>query len=154
MIILLTRLSIFKKLDIKAMELLQPLFESYHCPVGTSVLKQGTPAEFLYLIVDGKVEISYKPYDGNAITVTHVQKGGLFGWSAVVGSDTYTSSATAIETLEALRVRGRDLRQFCMDNPEIGKDVLERLAKAVSSRWQDANTQVKSILEQGLKNKG
>jgi len=149
----LQHLVIFKQLDDQYMELLNPLFETFKCASGTTVLQQGAVADYLYVIVEGKVEISYKPYDGTSITVTHIEKGGLFGWSAVVGSDKYTSSATAIETLETLRVRGRDLRKFCVDHPEAGKEILEQLAKAVSSRWRDANEQVKSILEQGLKDK-
>lgn len=133
------------------MELLQPLFEPYSCPAGTVVLRQGTPADHIYLIVKGKVEVSYKPYDGTPITVSMLEKNGLFGWSAVVGSSEYTSSATAIEDLEALRVRGSDLRRFCREHPEEGREILERLANAVSSRWKDAHEQVKSMLMHGMR---
>lgn len=133
------------------MEMLQPLFEPFSCPAGTIVLRQGTPADHIYLIVKGKVEVSYKPYDGAPITVSILEKDGLFGWSAVVGSSRYTSSATAIEDLEALRVRGADLRRFCYEHPEEGKALLEQLANAVSSRWKDAHEQVKSMLIHGMK---
>jgi CRP-like cAMP-binding protein len=148
----LNSFSIFNDPNIKHMDLLETLFESYTCTAGTVVLQQGKPADYLYLVVSGSAEVSYKPYDGNPITVTHVEKGGLFGWSAVVGSEYYTSSTIAIEPLEAMRVRGSDLRKFCVEHPEAGKDFLERLAKSVSSRWKDANEQVKSILAQGMKN--
>ena len=143
--------SIFNDPSINYMDMLEPLFQPYTCAAGTVVLQQGKPAEYLYLIVRGSAEVSYKPYDGNPITVTHVEKGGLFGWSAVVGSDYYTSSTIAIEPLEAVRVRGSDLRKFCVQHPEAGKDLLERLANSVSARWKDAHQQIKSILVQGLK---
>jgi CRP-like cAMP-binding protein len=147
----LTGLGIFRQINESQMKLLEPLFELYTCQPGTVVLRQGELADYLYCVVSGAVEISYKPYDGNAITVTHVEKGGLFGWSAVVGSEKYTSSAVAIEVLEAMRIRGGDLRKFCVDHPEAGKEILEHLASAVSSRWKDANKQVKSILSNGMK---
>lgn len=143
---------VFKDPTLNYMDLLEPLFESYTCPAGTVVLQQGKPAEYLYLIVSGSAQVSYKPYDGTAITVSHVETGGLFGWSAVVGSEYYTSSTIAIEPLEAMRIRGSDLRTFCTEHPEAGRDLLERLANSVSSRWTNAKEQVKSILEQGLKN--
>jgi CRP-like cAMP-binding protein len=108
------------------------------------------PADHLYLIVKGKVEVSYKPYDGTPITVSMLEKDGLFGWSAVVGSEKYTSSATAIEDLEAYRIKGSALRKLCKDRPEDGRVILERLANAVSNRWKDAHQQVKSILIQGM----
>jgi len=142
---------IFKNLDEKYIELLRPLFEPFSCNAGFTVIKQGTKADYLYLVISGAVEMTYKPYDGVLITVSHVEKDGLFGWSAVVGSDKYTSSAIAIENLETLRIRGSELRKLCVEHPEAGKAILERLASSVSSRWTDAQDQVKSILEQGLK---
>ena len=149
----LNSLPILTNPDIDYMNLLEPFFEPYTCAAGTVVLQQGKPADYIYLIVRGKAEVSYKPYDGNPITVSHVEQGGLFGWSAVVGSELYTSSTIAIEPLQAMRVRGDDLRKFCVEHPDAGKDLLERLAKSVSARWQNANEQVKSILAQGLKEK-
>jgi CRP-like cAMP-binding protein len=132
------------------MNLLRPLFEPFSCPAGDVILQQGAPAQYLYLVVSGTVEMSFKPYDGNSITVSHVEKDGLFGWSAVVGSEIYTSSAIAIEDVEAFRIRGSKLRKFCVEHPEEAKDILERLADGVSSRWKDAHKQVKSMLAQGI----
>jgi len=145
-------IDIFKDLDEARMELIRPLFERSSCKAGMAVFQQGTPADFLYFIIMGKVEMSFKPYDGTPITVSHVEKGGLFGWSAVVGSEKYTSSAIAIEEVKAVRVRGSELRTFCIEHPEAGKEILERLADRVSSRWKDAHKQVQAILLQGLKN--
>ena len=144
---------VFKNMDEKYIELLKPLFEPFACNAGVTVLRQGATAEYLYIVLNGAVEMTYKPYDGVSITVSHVEKDGLFGWSAVVGSEKYTSSAIAIEKLEALRIRGDELRKLCMEHPEAGREILERLANSVSSRWTNAQDQVKSMLEQGLKNK-
>jgi len=142
-----------KELDKEMIELLSPLIEAFSCQPGTVIFQQGEKADFLYMVVDGKVDMSYKPYDGIPMTVSHVGKGGLFGWSAVMGSAKYTSSAVAIETVEAFRVHGSDLRKFCRENPEAGKDILERLADNVSLRWKDAHKQVQSMLFQGINEK-
>jgi CRP-like cAMP-binding protein len=132
--------------------LLKPLFEPYSCHSGTTVIQQGAPADYIYLIINGKAEVSFKPYDGVPITVSHVGKDGLFGWSAVVGSRTYTSSVTAIEELETYRIHGNELRKLCVEHPEAGKEILERLANVVSSRWKNAHEKVKSILVNGMRN--
>ena len=101
-------------------------------------------------MLSGKVEVFFKPYDGHPITVSHVEHGGLFGWSAVVGSENYTSSTIAIEDVDAYRLRGSELRKLCVEHPEAGRDILERLAEAVSFRWNNAYEQIKSILHQGM----
>ncbi len=141
---------IFKELNEEQMDLLEPLFEPFSCSAGTVIFKQGTPADYLYFVLSGKVEVSFRPYDGNPITVSHIEQGGLFGWSAVVGSEKYTSSTIAIEDVETVRLHGSDLRRLCVEHPEAGQDILERLAKGVSFRWNNAYEQVKSILHQGM----
>jgi CRP-like cAMP-binding protein len=144
-------LPLFQGIDARYLALLRPLFERVSFRAGTTVVEQGGSADYLYLIEHGILEISYKPYDGESITITHVEMGGLFGWSAVVGSAKYTSSGVAIEDLDVIRVRGSDLRKLCAENPEAGRVILDRLANAVSTRWLDAHEQVKSILKSGMR---
>lgn len=143
-------LPLFQGIDTQYLALLRPLFERVSFRAGTTVVEQGGAADYLYLIEHGSLEISYKPYDGERITITHVDVGGLFGWSAVVGSSKYTSSGVAIEDIDVIRVRGCDLRKLCSENPEAGRMILDRLASAVSARWMDAHEQVKSILKSGM----
>lgn len=144
-------LPLFAGVDAKHLALLRPLFERVSFRAGMTVVEQGDPAEHLYLIEQGKLAICYKPYDGESITVTHVETGGLFGWSAVVGSPEYTSSGIAIEDLDVIRVRGSDLRRLCTENPDAGRAILDRLADAVSARWKNAHEQVRSMLKNGMK---
>ena len=149
----MNRVAFFEDLNEGMIDLLTPMFEVFSCQPGIVIFQQGDHAEFLYLVIDGKVDMSFKPYDGIPLTVSHVGQGGVFGWSAMVGSDTYTSTAIAIEDLEAYRIHGSDLRKFCREHPEAGRDILERLADGVSSRWKDAHKQVQSILFQGMTEK-
>ena len=142
---------LFHGVDAQYLAFLRPLFERVSYGAGTKVVDQGSSAEYLYFIERGVLQISYKPYDGEPITVTHLEAGGLFGWSAVVGSPEYTSSGVAIEDLDAIRVKGSDLRRLCTEHPEAGKVILDKLADAVSTRWHDAHKQVKSILKNGMK---
>ncbi len=146
------RLAIFKNMNKNYADLLKPLFEPYSCIAGTSVIQQGTPADYIYLVLEGNAEVSFKPYDGIPITVSHVGKDGLFGWSALVGSKTYTSSVRAIEELETIRIRGNELRKLCVSHPDAGREILESLATAVSSRWKNAHEQVRAILASGMQN--
>lgn len=148
----MNRVALLKELDEEQRDLLRPLFEEVSFQNGTVIFQQGKSADFLYLVINGMVDMSFKPYDGIPLTVSHVGKGGLFGWSAVVGSEKYTSSAIAIESVKAFRVKGSELRKICVEHPEAGKAILERLADGASSRWEDAHKQVQSILLQGLKN--
>lgn len=143
-------LPLFQDFDAQYLALLRPLFERVSFRAGTTVVEQGGPAEYLYFIERGLLEICYKPYDDESITITHVGRGSLFGWSAVVGSPAYTSSGIAVEDMDVIRVRGSDLRRLCADHPEAGRAILDRLASAVSARWKDAHEQIKTVLKNGM----
>lgn len=146
----LYRIPPFEDLSEEVLQLVEPLFEIYTCPAGTVVFEQGAPAHHLYLLQRGSILIRYKPYDGPVINLTQVQPGGAFGWSAVVGNPTYTSATVAKEAVEAIRVRGKDLRELAIHHPKAGRVILDKLAGVVSNRWENANQQVREILEQAI----
>jgi toluene monooxygenase system ferredoxin subunit len=144
------RLSIFSDLSCEQRELLRPLFVPVDCYSGTVLFEQGDPAEYLYLVVTGEVVIRYKPDDGSAITVARVRPGGIVGWSAALGSRSYTSGAICEEYTQMLRLSGRDLCQLCERYPETGILVLERLAAVIAERLRNTHEQVMALLKQGL----
>ncbi|MGE5251124.1 MAG: cyclic nucleotide-binding domain-containing protein [Bacteroidota bacterium] len=146
----LASISLFEGFDLRQLELIQPLFESYRCEDGTLVFEQGDQAEYLYLILEGGAVIQYKPYDSPAIIVSHLRAGDAFGWSALVGKETYSSAIVSVGDLSALRIRGDDLLSLCREHPTTGTAILNRLARGVSGRWKDAHIQVKIMLRSGL----
>ena len=140
----------FKDLNCDQRDLLRPLFLPVDCYTGTSLFEQGDPAEYLYLVVVGEVVISYKPDDGPAILVARVRPGGIVGWSAALGSRSYTSGATCEGYTQMLRLRGEDLRNLCNEHPETGILILERLATVIAERLRNTHEYVMALLMQGL----
>jgi len=137
-------------LSIAQLELLAPLFETFTCPTDHPIFEQDEPAEYLYLLIYGTVVLHFKPYDGTPIVLTRLHAGDAFGWSSVVGGSVYTSGIFSETRIEAVRIRGRDLRKLCRDHPDLGTIILDRLAEAVSGRWQNSRIQVQAILNRNL----
>jgi CRP-like cAMP-binding protein len=148
----LKHISLFQDLQHPQLAQLDPLFEFYTCPPKTLIFAQGDPVSHLYIILSGAVSIVYKPYDGPSITLTHLGVGDAFGWSAVVGSSRYTSGIVSDTRLEAVRIRGSDLWDLCVEHPQTGEMVLDRLARIVSTRWKNAHEQVHSMLDAAREN--
>ena len=144
---------LFKDLDENTLRLLEPLFEPYACAAGTIIFEQGQPAHYLYLLLDGGVEIHYKPYDGPPLTVTNLDQGAIFGWSAAIGNAAYTSGATCREDCRAIRISSRDLHKLCAKEPEAGRIILGLLAESVSTRWDDAQSQIQVLLNTTVSDK-
>ena len=145
------RSTFLKDLDQKQLETLAPLFESFRAPASTTIFEQGEHTSYLYIILGGTVAVRYKPYDGSPITLVHLHSGDVFGWSAVVQNNAYTSSVLTTTELEALRVHCIELKKFCQKNPELGYIVLEKLAENVSPRWKNAKEQIQNMFEDILR---
>lgn len=143
-------LAFFNGLSAADLQLLAPLFAPQAWVAGTCVFEQGDYAEFVYLLVRGEVTIHYKPEDGPVMTVTRVQQGGIFGWSAAMGNPTYTSGAVCTLDSEVLRVRGSDLQSLCEKHPEVGRVILDRLSTVVAERRRSQQERT-SMIENGMR---
>jgi len=137
---------LFLDLEPAQTTLLKPLFEDFSCSVGTVIFEQGDPAQYLYLILMGKVAIHYKPYDGPPLILTRLNQGDVFGWSAVIGSPKYTSSTVSEGDLRAIRVHRKGLWNLVNKNPDTGRTIIDRLANMVSPRLANAHQQIQPLL--------
>ena len=145
------QLDLFHDLSPAQQDLLMSLFMARYDPAGTVIFEQGDLAEFLYVVVEGEVNVRFKPDDGPAILIARVKPEGVVGWSAALGSPSYTSSAICAADSQLLRVSGRDLRNLCEQYPEIGTVLLERLAAVIAQRLRNTHDHVIALLREGLR---
>lgn len=145
------KLPLFKDLTDSQVMHLRGLFVPCDVYANDRIFAQDAPAENLYIVVTGEVVVNFKPYDGPVITVARVQPGGVVGWSAALGSRTYTSSAEAAAYGQLLRVRGADLRTLYLQMPDLGEIILDRLAALIAERLRNTHPQVLALLRIGLK---
>jgi CRP/FNR family transcriptional regulator, cyclic AMP receptor protein len=143
-------LTIFQGLDHHQIEQLEPVMEECHFPGGSLVFDQGSPADWLYILARGEVIIRFKPYDGPPLTVATIGPGGVFGWSAAMGREVYTSGVIALCEVVAYRISSRSLDQLCDCDPQTGKLLLERLAAAIAERLQGNQQQIYAFLSQRI----
>lgn len=145
---------LFEDLETEQLDKIKPLFKPCQYHAGEIIFEQGDRADSLYIVVDGIVDIRFDPHDGEILTVATIEKDGVFGWSAVFGTDKYTSGAICMENAQLLCVGGYDLKEFNQKDPKTCILVLNRLAKVVAQRLKRSHmhSQVVAMLENGLKN--
>ena len=83
--------SLFKGLSKQDVDLLYSAFEPCWFARDTTIIEQGHPTDYLYILTSGKVSIRYTPYDGPPFTFATVEPGDVFGWSMALGRPVYTS---------------------------------------------------------------
>jgi CRP/FNR family transcriptional regulator, cyclic AMP receptor protein len=146
----LSQVPIFHGLEEIQLEFLDPFVELCHFSKGQVIFEQGQSATFMYILRLGEVIIQYKPYDAPLLTVTRIEPGGVFGWSAALGRVEYTSAAIAAVNSEAYQLRGEGLSRVCAQYPETGVVILGRLASVIAERLQSTHTQILAMLSQGI----
>jgi CRP-like cAMP-binding protein len=131
-------------------QLLSQKFTPESFPGETIIFNQGDRANRLYILLSGQVSIRFKPHDGEILLVADLSKGDVFGWSAALGRDVYTSCAVTTTACETLSMQGKDLRDLCATNPETGVLILERLAAVIAERLKNTHQKVVELLWQGV----
>lgn len=139
-----SRIPLFNDLDKDEIKHILSRFTIMQFHKNDVIFQQDTSAEYFYILSKGEVFIRYKPYDGPPLVVTRIYPGDIFGWSAVLQRQKYTSAATAEEDCQVYQISGCDLLALCAQSPDSGAIILQRLATIISVRLQGTH---KDILE-------
>ncbi|KPL82105.1 hypothetical protein SE15_13500 [Thermanaerothrix daxensis] len=145
---------LFQGFSAEQVEHLLTLMEEQTYPPETEIFAQGARAEYFYILFCGEVTIRYKPYDGPPLVVARILPGGVFGWSAALGRETYTSTATTAQESRVLRIRGEQLQHLCEMFPDTGAVLMERLASLIHERLDNLRGDVLNMIGRGMDLKG
>lgn len=109
---------------------------------GTTIFTAGDSAEELFVLEEGRVAVQMTlPQTGDLtsrrITVDVVSKNEILGWSAILEPYKYTFTVVCMQQTEALAINGSKLRTLLRDNPKIGYEVMEGLAKVMAAGLND-----------------
>lgn len=125
---------LFRNFTPPALRTLAGLFGLARFGAGEQLFAQGAPADKVYVLHTGEVDLRLYPEDGGTLTIAHLEPGGVFGWSAALGRTRYTSAAVSVLAGEALVIRGSDLRALVKTDETTGYLVLGRMALTVAGR--------------------
>ncbi len=150
----LASLPLFTGMTLEQIEHVARLGEVRLYANGGTLFAQGDLAERLHVLLSGRVNILFKPHDGDVLSVAEIDPGGVFGWSSALGRRTYTSSAVSLEDCQTFSLRGEALRRLCELHPETGVTILERLAQVIADRLDSTHTQVVDLLRLSMRPHG
>jgi CRP-like cAMP-binding protein len=88
----------------------------------------------VFIVQTGHVALDMHVPGRGAVRILTVGEGELLGWSAILGDGQMTATATAIDETRLVVISGTRLRELCETNHEIGRHVMQQVAKALSQR--------------------
>lgn len=96
-------------------------------PAGLDLIRQGDPADFLHVVVEGSVEL-FARWGDSECTMAVVRPVGTFILAACIKDAPYLMSARTMERSRLVLVPASDLRAVFRNDPGFAVSVIEELA--------------------------
>jgi CRP/FNR family transcriptional regulator, cyclic AMP receptor protein len=106
---------------------------------GTVLFDLGTPAEHLYLVQRGRINLTLPMEVGGQhrdVLVEERQPGQMLGWSALVPPHRFTLKAVAPLESTVVTIPRAELLQLFAWRPEIGYQVMRNVSAVIGQRLQ------------------
>jgi len=137
---LLRRYPVFSQLNEDHLISIAMITEEINVPAGDILFEEGQPADYLYLLETGSVDLTFKseekfrPETKKVFPVGEINPGELFGISAVLEPYIYTASEHTSQESKALKIDATGVRAMMKDDPGAGYIFMSQVAKAIMER--------------------
>ena len=123
---------IFKGMSQEFMTELGKIMEEKSYKEGTFLFKEGDAADYFYVLEEGRVKLSIGGR-GHIINIA-TDSGEAFGWSSLVGRETYTASAECLVPCRLIRIEKEKLNKLFEKHLTDGVIFYKHLAGIVGQR--------------------
>ena len=134
----------------RALEHLAEVGRLIEIQVGTTVVREGLPCDWLGVVIDGRIALRLAIPGGEERTILTVHPGDVFGWSAVLPQPIATSTGVALVPSTAVVFDGELLRATLAEDSELAAVLFERLLMSVSRRLVATRTQLLDLYRAGV----
>lgn len=156
MIDLLKEAAVFK--DFTSQELIEisKICQRVAFKSGERIFEAESPAEYLYIVSQGAVELRFKVthyFASKEITLDRKFNGDAFGWSALTEPYIYTLSALTMQDSKLLKFKANDIMKLCTDNNHLGYHLMKNIAEIIGERFASIQRILIDVIQQNLKEK-
>lgn len=124
----LRRIPLFASLDIPSLKLLAFSSSSLTFDDGEALCHLGDPADSVYVIDEGRVDVSFDGADGSRVHLATLGKHEIIGEMAVICNHPRTATVRAAGPLKVLKIEGDVFLQLLENSPEAALGVMRVLA--------------------------
>lgn len=109
---------------------------------GQRMFNEGDPADNLFVIQKGEVNIQYLLGSGELRTVDTLVDGDLLVWSSLIEPYRTTAIGTTTRETHLIKIDARKLRDLCEQDPLLGYRLSTQIAKLLAHRLEGARVQL------------
>lgn len=120
--------------EIQSHDLFKPEIKSYGC--GSVLLKEFEPNAYIYVVLEGEVDLTKWIEGEGQVKVTSVQHGSLFGLMSFFSGDHALTTAVAVTDCKVLRLRKKDVDQLLASSHSIAVMSRQLLISNLMQRYR------------------
>ena len=115
---------------------------------GVEIFEECAPAKFLYLLLEGGVELFYKseeefhPKTSREFSVGDINPGEVFAISSVINPYVLNATARAIRPSKYVKIDATALREMFEENPRMGYLAMHQVTKSIMERLSYTRVQL------------
>ena len=145
---------LFASLDDEAAANLRNLLRVNDVPTNTSLFRAGDMGDAMYLIEQGRVQITITDEDKKQIVLAELAQGDFFGEMAIIDGKQRSADATVMETARLAVLSRENFLSFIHDNPKVALEMLSatfsRLRRTDKMLQQRVSRNVNVVYEKSL----
>ena len=153
---LLGRVPVFADLGADDLAAVAELSHPRRFEAGEVVFREGDASNTCYIVRSGHARAVREHADGRSLALATFGPGEIFGELAMFDDERRSATVEAIEPLEALAVRGADMRRLMLRRPEFAIALAAALARRLramnerlaSQSFQTVQSRVANVLGQ------
>jgi len=119
---------LFESLDNQAANAVSSLLSVQECDAGHILFQAGDAGDSMYLIEDGKVQISMRSSDGEELILAVLAQGDFFGEMALIDNSPRTASAVAKTACRLAPIDQKRFHFLVQQTPNFATHVMKVLA--------------------------
>ena len=132
-------LHLFREMSQANFEALMASSYAQNFPQGLEIVRQGDPADFLHIVLEGSVEL-FAQWSGRECTMAVVRPVSTFILAACIRDAPYLMSARTLERARIVLVPASDLRAMFRCDSEFSVSVINELAACYRAVVRNAKT--------------
>jgi CRP/FNR family cyclic AMP-dependent transcriptional regulator len=116
-----------------------------HHPAGTSLFREGSPAERFFLLRKGAVALEVHAPGRGALVIETFHPGDVVGWSWLFEPYLWQFDGRTTEPTSLVGFDGACLRDKCEADHELGYQLMRRFAASIVERLQATRLQLLDV---------
>jgi len=112
---------------------------------GQFIFREGEEANQFYILRHGKVALEIFTPDRGSIIIQTISEGDVLGWAWLFPPYRWHFDARAIDLTRAIALDGKCLRAKCEEDPNLGYELVKRVANIIMQRLQATRLQLLDV---------